>query len=94
MLGVYLLHDNTLTRNYIWSNIYRNFEFLNSNYLFLHALFSIVSIFFTCIIIDKILDNILKKYILKHIYKLLEKIKVYVLKVMEKLMLILEKYEK
>lgn len=94
MLGVYLLHDNKLTRNYLWSNIYRNFEFLDSSYLFLHALFSIVSVFFICIIIDKILDNILKKYILKSIDRLLEKNKKYILKGINRLMLVLEKYEK
>lgn len=94
MLGVYLLHDNILVRKYIWSNVYKNFEFLNSNYLFLHAFFSIVTVFFICIIIDKILDHILKKYILKHVYNILEKTKVYIFKVIERLMLILEKYEK
>ncbi len=53
-LGVYLIHDNNLVRNILWTEIFKNNQYLQSNYLFLHAVLTTIIIFIICIIIDKI----------------------------------------
>ena len=92
MLGVYLLHDNNLVRYYIWNEVYRNMEFLDSDYLILHILFSIISLFLTCIILDKMLNHIFNKYIIKLIESLSKKSKENSQKYLKKILLVTEKY--
>ena len=59
MFGIYLIHDNNIVRGFLWTKILKNNQYYESNYLFLHAFISVLLVFFTCIIIDKIKQNII-----------------------------------
>lgn len=94
MLGVYLLHDNNLGKHYIWNEIYKNMRFMNSKYLSLHVLFSIVSLFLSCVILDKLLNYIFNKYIIKLLESLLKKSEENLYICLKKILSVTEKYEK
>lgn len=53
-LGVYLIHDNEILREYIWVDLLRNPEFYYSDFLVIHAICSIIYIYILCTIIDLI----------------------------------------
>lgn len=52
--GIYLIHDNKYMRTIIWRDILKNGMFIDSSFLWVHALFSVVAVFCTCAIIDMI----------------------------------------
>lgn len=52
--AIYLITDNGLSRNFIWSNIFRVRNFANSPYLIIHFLATIIVIFVVCGIIEVI----------------------------------------
>ena len=60
VLGIYLLHDNIVVRDFIWKKI--GIEKMVSNKTFwLDEFFIILTIFFICLIIDKLRKNLLEK---------------------------------
>lgn len=69
VLGVYLISDNYLVRNVLWTEILNISYFVNSNLLILHMLLSLVGVFTCCIIIDyiriKTIDKIVCDFYLK-----------------------------
>ena len=69
MLGVYLLHDDEIVRPYLWYSISPNCIFLNSKLLIFHCIYKCFLIFLICVIIDKIMEFILKNTIYKYIDK-------------------------
>jgi surface polysaccharide O-acyltransferase-like enzyme len=54
MFGVYLIHDNSLVRTYIWLKLFKNNSFILSPYLLLHSIFAIITTFLICTFIDKL----------------------------------------
>ena len=50
--GIYLIHDNRIIRNILWSNIFNVSDVYNKSYLILYCIFSILIIFVICSIID------------------------------------------
>tara|TARA_R110000744_G_scaffold109639_1_gene207136 strand:- start:882 stop:1898 length:1017 start_codon:yes stop_codon:yes gene_type:complete len=52
VFGIYLIHDNIILRSYIWENVFKNREYLNSEYLILHAIAAILITFFVSMLID------------------------------------------
>ena len=52
MFGVYLIHDHPIVGNLLWHDLFKNAQFTNSPYLFWHALWVIVTVFFVCAAID------------------------------------------
>lgn len=78
-LGVYLFHENVFIRPYLYNEILLNNKFIEYNSLIflLHSLISILFIFNLGIIIDFIVELLLKKIILKFfkIEKIIFKIK-------------------
>lgn len=52
--GIYLIHDNKYMRSLIWRDTLKNGMFIDSPFLWAHALFSVVAVFCTCAIIDMI----------------------------------------
>lgn len=61
MFGVYLIHDNYLVRPFLWLDLFNNQSFYHSPYLLLHAIVTIFSVFFVCILLDQIRYNIIEK---------------------------------
>lgn len=50
--GVYLIHDNPFLRPYLWQTILKTPEIYPSNFLIVHAVFSIFGIYIVCSFID------------------------------------------
>jgi surface polysaccharide O-acyltransferase-like enzyme len=75
MFGVYLIHDNLLVREFLWNDLFENKLYLNNNYIYLHSIVSIVSVFLCCIIIDLIRSKIVVFLSLKKINLMLLKAK-------------------
>ncbi len=62
VLGVYLISDNNLLKNILWTDIFDVSKYVNSNYLFLHMIACVSIIFVVCIIIDFIRKNTIERF--------------------------------
>ena len=60
-IGIYLIHDNTLMRPYIWNSIFNVQSFYYNKFMFLYMLFSVSTVFIICSIIDIIRQNTIEK---------------------------------
>lgn len=56
-LGVYLIHDNNLVRKVIWSDLFNNAKYVNSNFLILHMVLVVLIVYVVCTIIEYIRKN-------------------------------------
>lgn len=72
--GVYLIHDNTLVREAIWVDVFKNHDYVYSNNLFFHMIICVIIVYIACIIIEYIRKNIIEKYLFKFLDKPIEKI--------------------
>ncbi len=72
-LGIYLIHDNEIVRDYFWNIFYPNKMYLNDN-IFIHAILKCLLIFIICLLIDKIRILIFERNIKKYIDKKYEKV--------------------
>lgn len=54
ILGVYLIHENTFFRPYLWDTILKNSNYYSSKLLIVHAIFSIVAVYVISSVIDYI----------------------------------------
>lgn len=52
VFGIYLIHDNIILRSFIWDKVFKNREYLNSEYLILHAITAVLITFFLSMLID------------------------------------------
>lgn len=65
--AVYLIHDNYLLRSYLWLDVVQQSQYYHSEFLFLHAIITTVSVFtFGCVV-----DLIRKTFIEKPLFKYL-----------------------
>jgi len=62
VLGIYLIHDNYIIRDYIWNKIFPNYDYINSNTLIVHFLLKVLAIFLVCLIIDKLRIIVFEKF--------------------------------
>ena len=60
-LGVYLIHDNYLIRDLLWNKIFKNYNFVESKYLILHMVITILIVYIVCTIIEYIRKNTVEK---------------------------------
>lgn len=67
--GIYLLHDNNLTRFLLWKDFFKNANYLNSNFIFIHSIIAISSVFVICSLIDFIRQYVFEKPFFKFIEK-------------------------
>lgn len=71
VFGIYLISDNRYMRSLLWNDIFLNSNYVSSNFLILHTIFSVCSTFIVCCLIDLIriytIDKIYKKYFSKKI---------------------------
>lgn len=52
--GIYLIHDNKLMRNFIWSTIFNVNSYLDKYYLPLYIIIVVLIVFFTCFFIERV----------------------------------------
>lgn len=70
--GVLLIHANSdIMRQYLWKDVLNNTGYYDSPFLIVHAILSVLIIYFVCTIIDMIRIKYIEKKILKYIYKLM-----------------------
>lgn len=67
--GIYLIHDNHLGRPFLWEDLFKNAEFINSNQIFLHTIIAICSVYIGCTIIDLIRQYLLEKPLFRIVEK-------------------------
>jgi hypothetical protein len=71
-LGVYLIHEHTLFRPYLWQVILKNPEIYSSNLLVVHAIISIAAVYLICSCIDLIRQYTVEKLFMGIVNKHLE----------------------
>lgn len=60
--GVFLIHTHSDTmRQWLWGDILKNTEMYFSDFIYVHALISVLVVFIICILIDFIFKNIIEK---------------------------------
>lgn len=64
MFAVLLIHDDPLIRSVLWSKILSCASYSSSEYLWIHALISVILVFVVCIVIDKIYVYVIQRGIL------------------------------
>ena len=71
--GIYLLHDNSLIRRFIWSDLLRAPTLANSPFMIVHCFGSVLTIFLVGIIIELIRKNTIEKLFVFVYDKVIEK---------------------
>lgn len=59
--GIYLIHDNTYLRLYLWNNIIKTYRYFYNNYYIFYALLTALVIFLACSAIDFLRLYLLEK---------------------------------
>lgn len=72
-LSIYILHTLIILYQIMWKGLFKCDIFYHSNYMFCHMIFSVCCIFILCLTVSIILDNL----ILKNIFKLIDRIKLF-----------------
>jgi len=72
--GVYLIHENTYVRPFLWEKILKNSLFYNKPTLILHALYSIAITYIICTIIELLRKYIVERNLLPLVYKAYDKL--------------------
>lgn len=66
--GVYLIHENIFVRPFLWKKVLKNFTYVDSPYLFLHMIISVICVYIICTVIE----YLRKKRIEKKLTELLD----------------------
>lgn len=67
-LGIYLIHEHPLIRDYIWQNVFHVKDWYQSDSFYMYCLFSVISIFVCCALIDIVVN----RYITRPIWQLVD----------------------
>ena len=80
VFGIYLIHDNPNVRVLLWNNIFNGSKFINSYFLILYMILSVLIIFMISLLIELIRKYTIEKFnikcldmISKQYYKIIEK---------------------
>lgn len=84
-LGVYLIHDNPYLRHFLWMKVFKNSDYVYSNYLFVHLLISVLIVFIVCIIVEYARKNLIEKYSYRFISSKVDMLYKKITKIMNKL---------
>lgn len=76
IFGVLLIHANSdAMRTFLWKTVLNNVGAYNTNYIYIHAILSVLAVFLICTIIDQIRIKFIEKtFFEKVVDKLLDKI--------------------
>lgn len=72
--GVYLIHDSNLLRPYLWTELFKNATFQNSNWIIIYSIGVVILIYVACTIIDLIRQWLFEKPYMKLVNKYTDKI--------------------
>ena len=84
VFAIYLISDNSYVRSILWTDILNVQSYSSSFFILFHLLFSIIIIFFVCIMIEffrQLFFNKLNNYLIELLYKLInvfKKKKIYI----------------
>lgn len=60
--GVYLIHDNSFVRNFLWMEVFKNAQYQDSLFLIPFSILVIITVYLTCTIIDLLRQNLFEKH--------------------------------
>lgn len=66
-LGIYLLHDNTFMRTFLWKDLLSCQSYQHSAFLPVHAVLCTIGVFIVCLVIDKIRITLLERPLFKRL---------------------------
>lgn len=70
VLGIYLIHDNPIIRQFVWTDFLPNTDYVNSDRFLAFMVLKVAAVFIICLFIDQLriyfMEKPLKKYIDKH----------------------------
>ena len=73
-LGIYLIHDNPLMREYLWKTIFKNQNHYFSSNLLIYSILTIFTVYLICMLIDLIRQATIEKIYLKITDKVYNKV--------------------
>lgn len=71
--GIFLIHDNTFLKTWIWKQLFKNAEYIDKGWFVLASIGEVVAIFIVCMIIEYVRQNLLERWYMKGISRLLAK---------------------
>jgi hypothetical protein len=71
-LGVYLIHENSYVKPYLWNTLLKNSQMYESSFLIVHALVSIIAVYLVCVLIDLIRQCTVERLFMNFVDKHLE----------------------
>lgn len=75
--GILLIHANSDNmRKWLWKDVLNNVEMYKTDYYYLHAIFSVVSIFIICCLLDMIRIRLIEQPFFDLLHKLNKKLKI------------------
>ncbi len=84
--GVLLIHASSdAMREWLWRDVFKNYEYFNSSYLVLHAFITVIIVYVACTMIDIIRIKLIEKPIMKLWNKIEPKILNFFRKIYEKI---------
>ena len=63
--GIYLIHDNPYIRKFLWIDLFKNAQYVNSKYMIIHLIFSVSIVYISCTIIEYIRQKIMTRFLKK-----------------------------
>lgn len=83
--GVYLIHDNNLTRGFLWVDLFKNAQYAQSNWFLLHLICAVSIVFIAATIIEYIRKNTIEKLTNKLIISKIDDYQLFITKKIKKL---------
>lgn len=71
--GVYLIHDNLLLSQWIWKQLFKNAEYTDKWWFIPASVGEILLVFAVCMVIELLRQNLLEKYYMKGVEKILSR---------------------
>lgn len=68
--GIYLIHDNTILRNFIWVNIFKSYLYVKSDIFIIYSLLACIIVFLASLLVELLRINLLEKNYMKLIKKI------------------------
>ena len=59
--GIYLIHENIFMRPFLWQKLFNNAPYENSPFLIVHLLFSVITVFIVCGLIEFIRQSLIER---------------------------------
>ena len=63
--GVYLIHENSLVRPFLWSNIFKNAQYQDSLILIPYSILVVAAVYVICTLIDLLRQQVIEKLYMK-----------------------------